>query len=165
MSAQPAQKPGKSRQDYETPDDLLSAVRAHFGPPSWDLAASAANAKAPDFIDEARDSLTVDWYKLGGLLWLNPPFGSITAWAAKCRLESRKGARVLLLTPASVGSNWYRDHVHGEADVLFLNPRVTFVGETTPYPKDCMISAFGFGVVGCSVWGWRRNERSQRLAA
>lgn len=172
MSVMPAQRPGSSRQDYGTPAEFMRAVALKFGQPAWDLAASAENAKAPNWIGADRDSLIQDWFRLPGLLWLNPPFARIEPWARKCVEESRLGARILLLTPASVGSDWHKDHVHGKAFVYFLNGRITFdgtppnprTGRIDQYPKDCMVSAFGFGRTGFDVWNWRETLRLARAA-
>jgi hypothetical protein len=46
--------------------------------------------------------------------------------------------------------------------VLPLNPRLTFVGEKDPYPKDLMLSCFGFGVTGCKQWRWLPTAEEQR---
>ena len=176
----PRQKPGKSRQDFGTPDELLDAVELRFGAITWDVAADADNA----VIDGERffsaggvSALDDDWskrFKRTDLLWLNPPFGAIShAWAP---LVARWTAalpwlRLVMLTPASVGSEWFRLYAHGRAMVLGLNPRITFVGETTPYPKDCMLSCYGFGVAGFDVWRWqptaveRRAERKRLRTA
>lgn len=152
----PAQKPGRSRQTYGTPRPFLEAVAKRFGEwPSWDLAADESNHVCDLWIGEKQDSLTVDWHTLGGLLWLNPPFADIDPWAKKCAAEAAKGARILLLTPAAVGAEWYRQHVAPNAYTLALNPRLTFVGERAPYPKDCMLSVFFAGLRGFDVWRWR----------
>lgn len=156
MSTMPVQKPGKSKQDYGTPWELIDAIEMRFGEKfTMDLAASEDNAKAPLWIDEAHDSLSCDWSKLGGLLWLNPPYEKIAPWAEKCYQDMILGARVMLLTPASVGSNWYQKYVHGKAYVMALNPRLTFEGETTCYPKDLCLSYFYAGMAGFEVWRWR----------
>jgi hypothetical protein len=56
---------------------------------------------------------------------------------------------------AGVGSNWWRDHVHDKARVLLLNGRITFVGETHGYPKDCCLLLYGPSVEpGYEVWSW-----------
>jgi len=149
----PVQRPGQSKQDYGTPANLMRAVALKFGTPAWDLAASVENAKAENFLTAAQDSLTADWRSLPGLKWLNPPFGNIAPWAEKCA----RGGQILLLTPASVGANWFRDHVHLKAFIYFLNGRLTFEGCRDPYPKDCMLSAFGFGRTGYDVWDWRKE--------
>lgn len=146
---------GSSRQDYETPVDFITAVESRFGIINVDLAASKENTKGQIWIDEQRDSLTVDWSGLRGNLWLNPPFSNIGPWANKCSEESKRGCKILFLTPASVGSNWFSQHVFGQAHILFLNGRITFVGADDPYPKDCMLSCFGLGTPGCEVWRWK----------
>jgi len=154
----PAQRPHRSRQDYGTPGDLLDAVFATFGPLRVDLAASPANAVAPAYFDEDDDSLAQDWTTLHGTLWLNPPFARIGPWAAKCAASAPPDTwprrRIIMLTPASVGSRWFVEHVHRRALVLALVPRLTFVGCDAPYPKDCMLSIFG-GQPGFNVWEWR----------
>jgi hypothetical protein len=63
---EPKQKPGISKQDYGTPPAFISAVVSRFGSLSWDLAACCCNAKAPRFLDEQKNSLTVDWHLLEG---------------------------------------------------------------------------------------------------
>jgi len=157
--AMPRQKRGRSKQDYGTPWPLIHAVEARFGPLAVDLAARADNAKAPRFITPEEDSLRVVWSERfpGAFGWLNPEFDPIAPWAAKCAAETAKPGRlrVALLTPASVGSNWYAEHVHGRAAVLALSPRIVFEGETLPYPKDCILSVFGLGVAGFDVWRWQ----------
>ena len=89
----PAQKPGLSRQDYETPVVFLDAVMQRFDVKAFtaDLAASPSNAKAVRFFTEESDSLKQDWTTLHEVpskpvinLWLNPPFGHIEPWAKKC---------------------------------------------------------------------------------
>src|SRR6185369_13557869 len=108
-SVSPVQKPGKSKQDYETPRDFIEAVVRRLGPIHIDLAASSANAKARHFFDETIDSFAQNWAGvLGdvGLGWLNPPFADLGAWAGKCRDESTRmqpRAAVSMLCPASVG--------------------------------------------------------------
>lgn len=149
---------GSSRQDYETPSDFIAAVEARFGIINVDLAATKANTKGQVWIDEAQDSLTVDWSRLRGNLWLNPPFNNITPWAKKCSDESKKGCKIFFLTPASVGSNWFAQYIFGQSHVLFLNGRLTFVGASDPYPKDCILSCFGFPTQGFNIWKWKGSQ-------
>jgi hypothetical protein len=166
------QKPHESRQDYQTPPELINAVEARFGELTWDLAASPNNAqvRAPYYFTDApggQSALDADWSLFGrdDLLWLNPPFGSIQhVWAPLVARWSKRlpWLHIVMLTPAAIGSEWFREHVHGKATVLALNPRLTFVGETMTYPKDCMLSCFGYGVAGFDVWRWQptRAEKS-----
>jgi phage N-6-adenine-methyltransferase len=150
----PVQKPGRSKQDYATPRELIDAVEARFRRLDWDLAASAENRKAAQFYSIADDSLRQDWTKLTGNLWLNPPFADIEPWAAKCAASTGPGRRIFLLTPASVGSNWFAEHVFDKACVIALRPRMTFVGATDPYPKDLILSVFG-RPAGFELWRWK----------
>ena len=123
----------------------------------WDLAASEANAKADAWYDEEMNALGRPWHQInapGGMLWLNPPFDDIAPWAEKCAAESVQPgcAPILLLTPASIGTNWFRDFVFRHALVFALNGRIKFVGASDPYPKDLMLSVYGLGVTGFNIW-------------
>lgn len=160
----PKQKPGKSKQDYQTPPGILRAVSLRFGAISYDLAATAKNAAAEKFITPEEDSFKVDWSKLpGDVLWLNPPFAHIRPWAKKCqetqkiwREKNAHKKRIVMLTPASIGAEWFFDHVYPCALVIGIKPRLTFVGEKDPYPKDCMLSVFAGdrSTFGFEVWDW-----------
>lgn len=151
----PSINKGKSRQDYETPLEFIAAVTKRFGPLETDLACDEENAKAPRKITPAINSLNYacQWRDFG-LCWLNPPYGIIGPWAKKCYAEACMGAKVLMLVPASVGSNWFADYVHEKAFVLFLRPRLTFEGADDPYPKDLMLCCFGFRL-GYECWKWK----------
>jgi len=162
MAKMPAQKPGRSRQDYQTPPEFLDAVkkRLFISNFSWDLAASAENSVTDGgYYDEEQNSLLQPWEDLpyqDGWLWLNPPFAILTPWVTKARLAALKGAQIAMLVPAAVGANWWRDWVHDKAHVLFLNGRITFVGADDPYPKDCALllyTPFCFG--GYECWNWK----------
>jgi phage N-6-adenine-methyltransferase len=146
---------GSSEQNYETPAEFIRAVERRFGPLKVDLAATAVNTKAPKYITPEQDSLLVPWPS-SGLLWLNPPFSNITPWAKKCVENStifHPTSKILLLVPASVGSNWFRDYVHKKALVLFLNGRISFDGKN-PYPKDCILVVYRYRPE-YQIWTWR----------
>lgn len=157
----PAQKPHRSKQDYGTPLAFLDAVRKRFGLIAADLAATSRNRVVTEFYDSdsgAEGSLSQTWaedYPVGNL-WLNPPFTNLGEWARKCSFEApQRDGFILLLTPASVGSNWFAEHVHDKAMVFALRPRLTFVGCTDPYPKDLILSVYGMGMRGFDCWRWQ----------
>lgn len=154
MITGPSMRRHRSKQDYATPPDFMAAVVRRFGTISFDLAASEHNAKHANFFTKRDDSLRQEWHKIPGLLWLNPPFDNIEPWAKKCPAECDIGAKILFLTPASIGANWFEKHVHRKALVLGLNGRLSFDGNA-PYPKDCMLSLFNCGLSGFDVWKWR----------
>lgn len=154
-----------SKQDYSTPDDFLAVVRSKFGPLTFDLAADEDNCKAnrPDarngvkpYFTSEDNSLSCDWNPLFGTLWLNPPFNDIKPWVEKCAWESsrpdRNFSRILLLVPASVGSEWFAKHVFGRSRIYMLIGRLSFDGKA-PYPKDTILCSYpGEGV---ELWRWR----------
>jgi phage N-6-adenine-methyltransferase len=154
---------GKSKQDYETPPDLLDAVVRRFGKLTWDLAATEENAKAPDFFTLEDDSLKEDWTTLRGNAWLNPPFDPIVPWLEQAGTVRDRTAWTLVLAPASPGAEWFADHVEGKCLVIPLRPRVVFVGMSHGFPRDLALYAFGFGLSGMMPsWRWKSAERRKR---
>ena len=152
----PSVKRGISKQNYGTPPEFVAAVERCFGVITWDLAAEPHNAKCERFISPEHDSFTVPWHKLDpqGLLWLNPPFGEIPRWVKKCRAEMELGARIAMLVPASVSTNYYAEQIHRRVLVRPIRPRLTFVGEPQPYPKDLMLCLFG-DPPDFEPWRWK----------
>jgi hypothetical protein len=167
----PRQHRWRSVQEVATPPELLASVVDLVGAPiAWDLAANADNYVTADArylgpgSKRGADALAVQWHRLPGasgqLLWLNPPFGDIAPWAAKCAAEAWLGASIAMLAPASVGADWFEAYVLGKAEVLALRPRITFVGHRDPYPKDCMIALYRPGAIVAPkrkflTWRWK----------
>lgn len=161
-SAMPMQRPATSRQDFATPADFTAAVKKLLNIEEFtvDLAASADNTKATMYISEQTDSFKADWslYTTSrlGWAWLNPPFGNIEPFARKCA-ESRAWANIALLVPASVGANWWKNHVSPYAMVHHCVGRISFDGKGG-YPKDCSLVLYGPGFVPCTtLWEWRKQ--------
>ena len=163
MSAGPTINRFRSQQVVETPWDFITAVNHEFGNIAVDLAATDDNHKAPLWITPEQDTFTVNWAKLldGRLGWLNPEFDPMRKWAAKCALEQQCGATFLMLSPASVATNWFWDSVQPYATVYCIAPRITFVGSNDPYPKDLILSYY------CASpshelqrWNWRESLHS-----
>ena len=180
----PRQKPHKSKQDYSTPEDFLTAVkkRLHIKAFTFDFAADAHNHKAERYWTKADDSLSFvpsSWAKQtrNGWGWLNPEFADIAPWAEACAACAHDGGSVALLTPLS-SSNWFLDFVHHRALVLALNGRLCFVEDwqhtidpspknktkafytSAPlYPKDTMLALFSPLVApGFDVWTWKDQK-------
>ena len=162
--SEPKQKPGRSKQDYGTPPEFLVAVKALLGIKGFalDVAATAENAVCPSFVNESQDGLSLRWASAltSDWAWCNPPYGDIGPWTAKAYAEKCVGVQTAMLIPASVGANWWRDHVHNKAHVLFLNGRVTFVGCTDPYPRDCALLLYSYAwQIDYDVWTWKESGR------
>ena len=160
----PKQKPGRSKQDYETPPEFIEAVESRFGKIDFDLAASLSNTKAPRFFStELKQTNALasdnDWRELNRVrvAWLNPPFSLIPKFierAERCRDLKRW---TLVLVPGSIGTVWWKKHVLNKAYIDGI-PRLTFVGEPDPYPKDLALLAYGYGISGFGYWDYRLNQ-------
>ena len=150
---------GRSKQDYGTPWDFIRAVEAKWGALVADLACTRENAKAPaGYYFPEVDSLAANWSEdhPTGNLWLNPPFADIGTWAGKCAVHGvRRHGLIFLLTPASIGTDWFAARVFPNARVLGISPRLTFEGTDDPYPKDLMLSIFGKATAGFGLWRWK----------
>lgn len=154
----PVQKPrGTAKQDYGTPWEFIEAVEKRFGVLTYDLACTRENAKAPaGFYHPEEDALAQSWRGFSGNLWLNLPFADISPWAEKLAKEcAHRLGFSFFLTPASIGSVWFADHVRDFAMVLGLSPRLAFEGTSDPYPKDLMLSVYGYGLRGFGTWRWK----------
>lgn len=165
MASMPLQKPGRSKQDYGTPPQLLAAIKTRLGIDDFtiDLAATKENAVCEIYysLEEGVDSLVHQWWfnkdlpQSLGWTWCNPPFGDIDPWVHKAWDESQMGAHIVMLVPSSF-SEWWRDWVEGKAYVVHLNNRVKFVGAKDYYPKDCSLLIYTpFGFKGSELWSWR----------
>jgi phage N-6-adenine-methyltransferase len=169
---EPQQKPGRSRQDYSTPPEFLEAVRKRLNIEDFDcdLAASFENAVTPRHYTRHEDALVQPWTIGRGWNWLNPPFSGIGPWVKKAWGQSTLfGVSTAVLIPAAVGSNWWREWVHQKAVVLFLNPRLTFVGCKDPYPKDCALLLYSpapyYAAKQYEVWTWKPSRSAATESA
>jgi len=157
--AMPVQKPGRSVQEVGTPKEFLAAVQLRFGRIGLDLAANKDNAVCAVWfgpghhLPGCEDSLSRNWSMYCGLLWLNPPYADIGKWAKKCASYDGTGTKIAMLIPAAIGTNYFREYIHGKALVLALSPRLTFVGHNTVYPKDLILAVYGVKP-GFECWRW-----------
>lgn len=151
----------KSEQVVGTPQKFITAVNNFLNrEPILDLCAIEKNKKAPNFISPEQDSLNQEWHKYwpydkSTYFWLNPPFNDCKTWLKKAYKESQKGPIIASLTPASVGSTWYRECVRGKCLSLFLESRMTFEGHNQSFPKDLMLCVWQKGLVGGGTLNWR----------
>ena len=162
----PAQKPGKSKQDYQTPVEFIEAVKRRLGVSDFviDLAADRHNTVAEAYITEEEDSLVTDWPNTrNGWAWLNPPYSDIEPWVAKAANATAHGCQTVMLVPASVGANWWKTFVEPFAYTVFLNGRLCFIPDwreqgfkSKPlYPKDCALLLYSNWMFrGSEIWSW-----------
>ena len=143
-----------------TPRPFLNAVENRFGPIRWDLAANKENCVTNDYkfygpgSYNYENSLSNDckWFLLScELLWLNPPFSNIAPFAQKAMEQRELGAKIAMLMPASVCTNYFNDYVRNNAYIFELTPRV-FKVEI----RDCILALFTpEHYTGREKWEWQ----------
>lgn len=138
-----------SNQVVGTPSHVLDDVEAWYGSIGIDLAALPENAVAELYYTPEDDSLS-DACPWSGFLathevaWCNPPFNMFRQFTTKAAatVHAEPDAAIVMLTLASLSSNWWRDNVHERAVVQPV-PRIQFVGHDYPFPKDLVLLLYG----------------------
>lgn len=96
---------------WETPPEVFEPLHEEFAF-TLDPCAQPLTAKVSKFITEAQDGLLISW--AGERVFMNPPYGAeVYAWTRKAREESRRGALVVGLLPASTDLAWWHEDVLG----------------------------------------------------
>jgi site-specific DNA-methyltransferase (adenine-specific) len=101
-----------------------------------DVAATAENAKCPQFFTKAENGLMQIW---SGNVWLNPPYSEIEPWCKKAWEYAQTGKGVVVaLLPIWPTASWFREFViHGH--IRLLTSRFSAVGTKTLAPFSFMI--------------------------
>jgi hypothetical protein len=161
----------KSKQDHPTPWNLISAIENRFDLIAIDLAATAKNAKAGEFISKRQNSLKCDWTAMlkGRFGFLNPPFDPVGPWVDKIIEEAIKGARFGVLTQGSIDSKWFWK-MFPYCTTYALRKRPIFIGSTQPFPKPIIFSSFNCVRLGAEPgpcgrlheWDWTKDAGDGR---
>lgn len=146
------------RVDWETPDDLFTALDGEFNF-TLDAAASPPNAKCKRFLCEdhwyrsqaSTDALDPD-VSWNGRVWLNPPYGREAGpWIAKAKQEAYYNAQVVvMLLPSRTDVAWWHDYIWDSSlnrpqagvEVRFLRGRLKFKGARASAPFPSVVSVF-----------------------
>lgn len=131
-----------NKTDWETPQDLFDRLNRKYNF-TWDLAASDTNAKCSNYLTIAENSLNVNWSKLQGNLFLNPPYGRDVKWWVKKAYESslaKTNGAIVLLIPSRTDTSYWHDYILQKAEIQFLRGRVKFeingqAGQPAPFPS------------------------------
>lgn len=154
-----------TRSNWETPDELFSALDRAFGF-TLDAAADQTNHKCSVYFsgpcsdnEDCRCGLCEWWGR--HVVFLNPPYGrGIEEWIHKC-IEESTHATVVALLPANTDTQWFKSVWWGAAEILFLTGRVQFVGTTSSNPGGSMVAIFRPRPVGLvagptvRLWEWK----------
>jgi phage N-6-adenine-methyltransferase len=87
-----------------------------------DVAATKENALCKQFFTIREDGLKRKWH---GVVWMNPPYSHLNAWAKKVVAYARSGGTVIALLPAWTETVWFQDHCP-LGQVRLLRNRVVF---------------------------------------
>lgn len=115
---------------WATPWDVFFAINEQFAF-TLDVAADEHNKKCLKFYSQEQDALTQPWAP--HICWMNPPYDkwTMTNWLHKAAQEAQKGAEVVALLPANVGTAWFTLHViQAKRPVLHWPKRIRFIDPT-----------------------------------
>lgn len=126
---------------YQTPPELLDAVRRDFGLTfTLDAAASEVNAVCAAFLTGPHDpegecscGLCSPW---SGTVWCNPPYSHVEPWVEKARAEFRRDPQmtIAMLLLADTSTTWFARAAR-LAETYLLSPgRVSFIDPVTGLP-------------------------------
>ena len=124
------------RDEHWTPPAVIDGILWAMGgerftldpcSPGADLAPTQV-VPADRYLTKDDDGLAFSWGGAGAVVYVNPPYSRIAAWVAKCRAEAAAGTQVVALVPARTETRWWRDHVAGVANVVFMPGRLRFGG-------------------------------------
>lgn len=155
-----------AKSDWRTPAEVLELVRK-VAPIALDPCTTVDNpteARAVmtlDYAEAIPDGLDCEWVggdglkhtwenvaaRLGGLIYVNPPYGrDIWRWTEKCAEARAAEVDVIALLPARTDTRWWQDDCvpPDAADaVCFWRGRLTFVGAPAPAPFPSALVYWG----------------------
>lgn len=126
------------RQNWETPSSVFDPLNAEFKF-TLDVCATEENAKCNRYYTEDDNALSQSW---DGVCWMNPPFGTQSAWVKKAYDESqRNGTTVVCLLPARTNTNWWHSYCM-KGEIRFIKGRPKFKGAEHGLPQPLAIVVF-----------------------
>lgn len=121
----------KTSDKYATPPELFNTLDNEFSF-TLDVCAEHATTKVPNnYYTEKDNALSKDWGN--NVCWMNPPYSTTLnkLFIKKAIEESQKGATVVALVRASVGSQWFKEAIKVAHEVRFITGRIRFIDPLT----------------------------------
>lgn len=144
-----------ANEHWPTPLNILDPIRSRFGQVALDPCSnknSIVEAKVAwrGPLEGDVDGLAQSW-QVGGLVYVNPPYGrKIKPWIVKCAEEGRlakvakNDTEIILLGPARTDTKWFQRDILPSADsVILLEGRLKFVGAKDPAVFPSFIAYWG----------------------
>ena len=133
------------KQDWQTPPEFLELVR-RVGPIALDPCTTDENpcGATNAFFTAEYTGLVPDWRAIadGGLIYCNPPYSDMDAWAAKIADEGMRGCEIISLTPARTDTRWFRRMCTAD-QMCFWRGRIKFVGAKAAAPFPSLVCYWG----------------------
>ena len=127
------------KQDWTTPKDLFDTLNNEFHF-TLDPCCTHENALCIKHYTEAENGLVKHW--TNEIVFCNPPYNNIEAWARKCAVEYFFNAvTVVMLVPARTDTKWFHNWVLPYArSIRFIKGRLHFGGaNSAPFPSILVI--------------------------
>ena len=139
-------KTGEKKQDkWQTPPGIFRQLNDEFQF-TLDAAAEPETALCGTYFTEEDDALKQDWHE--HIVFCNPPYSKLRAFAKKAYEESRKGATVVMLVPARTDTKAFHEYL-SKGEIRFIKGRLKFLQngqeqDAAPFPS--MVCVLGGGV-------------------
>lgn len=139
-------------QNWETPWKLFNRLNDafHF---TLDGAASIDNSKCDNFITEKQNAHIT--YPEGEVIFCNPPYSNVLPWAKTFNRWAESNI-VVALVQDRTDTQWWGELTKSCSQVVFLTPRVNFIGTVTGNNRGSAVVVLGLGnsrVVELQ-WNW-----------
>lgn len=146
---------------WETPDELFQKCDK-----IWqfdlDVCADEVNHKVARYFDLEADGLEQSWKEY--TCWCNPPYSDPIPWVQKAWHEAETGATVVMLLPVDTSTEWFAEIFRAADEIVFLRPRVRFIGAPGSPRWANMLCVFypqveGFTHTAPTVhhWNWKEG--------
>ena len=139
------------KDEWATPQALFEQLDAEFGF-TLDVCASPYNAKCKRYFTAADDGLSRSWS--GEVVFMNPPYSTVSEWMGKALYESEHGATVVCLVPSRTDVGWFWDYAKS-GEIRLIQGRLHFTddeGNTGPAPFPSVVVVFGPDCAPGLVW-------------
>lgn len=158
-----------AQDNWETPDELFKKCDK-----IWqfdlDVCADETNYKVKSYFDKDDDGLKQSWGSF--TCWCNPPYSDPLPWIEKAESESYKGdPTTVMLLPVDTSTKWFEQAFYSADEIIFLSPRVRFVGAPGSPRWANMLVVWHPHVKGmCRTapvvhhWNWKEGEVESDLA-
>lgn len=135
--------PKAVKNDWRTPQEVLDRLRITWGAVDLDPCPSTVKDfqfARKNLVQPEYDGLIAAW---AGEVFVNPPFGDLDRWTAKCVQESRRTAAIILLLPSRTDTAYWQDDIRTASAICFWRGRLRFVGALHPCPFPVAFAYWG----------------------